>query len=104
MDVVGGESKDAVKVSENEVKVRTITIEVISGPQGIDCRLSADSILPPNEIYIRGIFDKAKDHALGCLMMEKHKESLKKPKILLPGAGNPMGNNLKSFGKKILGR
>jgi len=96
-------TSDKVKLKDGEppkIEKTLITIEVIRTPgQGIDCRLAENCMLPPNDVLIRGIFDKAKDLALGYLFSEQQKELENKPKILLPG--NPMTNGLKENFKKI---
>ena len=96
-----GEVKQETLGESNETR---ITIIVTRTPAGIDCGLSEDTALPMNDIYIRGIFDKAKDMALGSLMMAIRKDHAKKPKIVLPGAENPMVAGLKRNYNKILGR
>ena len=83
-------------------KSHDIVIHVFKGENGIDCKLSEDTPLPPNEIYIRGIFDKAKEHALMCFYQVKLAEAQKKPKILIPGQGNTIVNCLKAMGRNII--
>jgi len=94
----GTPSKEVLGASNETV----IKIIVTRTPQGIDCRFSEDTALPMNDIYIRGIFDKAKDMAMGMLFSAMQSEAAKNKSKILKPSGNPLINGLRGAGRKIL--
>jgi hypothetical protein len=94
------ESQEVKPEEKPEPKKMQIIIEIVKGEFGMDCVLSEDTELPANDVLVRGIFEKARDLALGALYqdkMKKMKES--KSKLILPP--NSMGASLKQNIKKI---
>ena len=91
------EIKIDTKPEEKKPEKMLIVLEVIKTPHGFDVRVTEDSVIPHNDVYIRGIFEKAKDICVGIYMQSRMQEMEreKQGKIQVVKGGGSMINGLK---------
>ncbi len=78
-----------------------ISFEVLKKEHGFDVALTEGCMIPPNDILIMGMFEKAKNQALAFYFNAVMKKEMSKPKIIV-SSGNPLGDSLKKKFNKIL--